>query len=258
MLTSLAVLAGLLLGSFTNVLIARIPIGEQWIAGSSRCPSCRYAIAWFDNIPVLSWLALRGRCRNCRARISVRYPVTELIVAGLVGAVTWVYGLSILTVVLAVLAVFTVALVAIDFETMRLPTPLVWSALGTAMFGLAVDATVAQVWLPYGRAVLGAMILGGAYFVLWFAKPNGLGFGDVRLAVVLGFVSAYLGWAELAVTGIAGPVLGAAGAVVVVWRARRVSGVKMPFGPWMIVAFWLGVIVGDLIAETYVGWVASW
>lgn len=258
MLLLLAGVFGLLLGSFTNVLIARIPHGEQWATGASRCPRCRHEIAWYDNIPVVSWLILRGRCRHCHERISPLYPLVEIVVAVLVILSASVYGTSLVTGALAILSVTTVALAVIDFRTMRLPTPLVWGSLAVVAPLTVVDAALTDAWWDLARAAAGAAILGGVYFLLWFAVPHGLGFGDVRLAVLLGFASAYLSWAALAVAGIAGPVLGAVAAIVAVARARRLRGVRMPFGPWMIAAFWLGALAGVPISDWYVAWVSSW
>jgi len=249
---ALACVVGLLCGSFTNVLIARIPVGKDWVRGSSQCPKCEHPIAWYDNIPVLAWLWLRGRCRHCAQPISARYPVVELSVAALFGLVALVHGLTVMSALLAFFAIITVALSAIDFEHMRLPNPLVL-ALGIAVVVLLVtDAAVAGEWWPLTRALLGALILGGAYFVLWFIYPRGLGFGDVKLALPLGAVLGYLGWSVLAVGALLGPLVGALAAIAAVAKARKFTGVKMPYGPWMICAFWIGALWGVPIATWYV------
>ena len=252
MLITIAIVVGLLCGSFTNVLIARIPAGEDWVRDSSRCPRCKREIAWYDNVPVLSWLWLRRRCRSCREPISARYPVVELTVALLFGLSAWAYGASVLTVLLCVWAVTTVALAAIDFEHTRLPDALVLPSAGAAVVLLTVDAAVSDEWTALGRGALGALILGGVYFALWFVYPGGMGFGDVKLAIPLGLVLGYLGWGVLAVGAILGPLLGTGAAVLAMVSARAVRGVRMPYGPWMIAGFWVAALWGEPLGQSYV------
>ncbi|WP_084078241.1 A24 family peptidase [Demequina sp. NBRC 110057] len=251
-------LVGLLCGSFTNVLIARIPSGENWATGSSRCPRCGHDIAWYDNVPVFSWLWLRRRCRHCRAPISGRYPAVELVVAGLFVLIGMVWGVSFTSAALVFLAVTLTALAAIDFQHMRLPDALVWPSAAVPGIVLVVASVVDGTWDDAVRGLIGAAILAGAYFVLWFAYPRGLGFGDVKLAVALGWVLGYLGWDALAVGAILGPILGAVASVVVIARTRKVAGVRMPYGPWMILAFWIGALAGTPLATGYIEWVSSW
>lgn len=253
-----AAILGLLCGSFTNVLIARVPSGEDWVREPSRCPRCRTPIAWYDNVPVLAWLWLRRRCRSCGAPISARYPVVELTVAVLFALSTWVYGVSVLTALLCLLAITTVALAAIDFEHMRLPDALVFPSAAAALVLLVVAAAVSGDWAALGRGALGALILGGLYFVLWFAYPRGMGFGDVKLAVPLGLVLGFMGWGVLAVGAILGPVLGTAAGVVAMLRARAWRGVRMPYGPWMIAGFWVAVLWGAQLYDDYLAWASGW
>ncbi|WP_062213720.1 prepilin peptidase [Demequina oxidasica] len=257
-LVAVAAALGLLCGSFTNVLIARIPSGMDWVKDSSRCPNCQHAIAWYDNIPVLSWLWLGRRCRHCRRPISARYPLVELIVAAMFALVALQFGLSILAVLLAYLVVISVALVAIDLEHQRLPDKLVLPSIVVSAVALLAYTWVEGEWWILARAILGALILGGFYFAMWFAYPKGLGFGDVKTGVLFGLVLGALGWSTLAVGAIAGPLLGAVGAVIAIARHRSVKGVRLAYGPALIGGAWVGILAGDAIAQWYIDWALSW
>lgn len=258
MLIVTATLLGLLCGSFANVLIARVPAGEGWARGSSRCPKCRHDIAWYDNIPVLSWLLLRRKCRHCDEPISGRYPLVELTVGLLFALVAWQFESTAVTWLLALTAVLTVALAAIDFEHHRLPDPLVFTMTGAGLVLLFVDAATSGDWASLARAGIGAVALGGFYFILWFVYPKGLGFGDVKLAVPVGAILGYLGWGVLAVGAIGGPLVGGLLAVVASIRAGGLKGVRFAYGPAIIGAFWIAVLWGTTIATWYVDWAAGW
>ncbi|WP_345378288.1 prepilin peptidase [Demequina sediminis] len=253
-----AVALGLLCGSFANVLIARVPSGEGWVRGSSRCPTCRHDIAWYDNIPVLSWLVLRRRCRHCKEPISARYPLVELTVGVLFGLVAWQFGSGAVTWLLALSALLTVALTAIDLEHHRLPDALVFTLAGAAVLLLVADAALSGAWASLGRAGLGALALGGFYFVLWFVYPKGLGFGDVKLAVPIGAILGYLGWGALAVGAFLGPFVGGLLAIAAGVRAGGVRGVRLAYGPAIITAFWIAVLWGPAISSWYVEWATGW
>ncbi|MCJ7827183.1 MAG: prepilin peptidase, partial [Demequinaceae bacterium] len=242
---------GLILGSFTNVLIARVPAGEDWVRGSSRCPRCRHDLAWYDNIPLLSWLWLRRRCRHCAAPISARYPLVELLVAGFLVAVYLAHGVTFLSAALAFLAIVSIALVFIDIDTQRLPNALVLPAYPAVLILLIADAGVQGDWGSVARAGIGLLAVGGFYGLMWVAYPAGLGFGDVKCAGLLGMVGGYLGWSSLAVGAIAGPLLGGLVVLVglVMGRLHRKS--KVPYGPALIGGAWLGFLAGPAIADAY-------
>ncbi len=243
---------GLLWGSFTNVLIARVPEGANWVSDSSHCPRCGTDIRWFDNVPLLSFVVLGGRCRACRERISWRYPLVEVLVAALWVAVYLEWGLSVTTLAFAYLAVVSVALVFIDLDVKRLPFSLVLPSYAVMAVLLGIEIALGEGgnwWMLF----VGAGILGGFYGGLWLVYPQGMGFGDVVAAGLLGLAAGFLGWGPLAVAAIAGPLLG--GVVVVVGlisgRLKRKSAV--PYGPMLIAGAWLGFLGGDAISSAYLG-----
>ena len=252
MVVAAAAILGLFFGSFANVLIARVPMGEQWVRGSSHCPRCGHDLAWYDNLPLVSWLWLRRRCRSCRAPISARYPLVESTVSVLFTLVVLVFGVSALSLGLMYLAFNTVALAAIDLEHRRLP-----DALTLPLYPVLATAVLAQSWMTgewniLVRGLAGLLIVGGFYFVLWFAFPKGMGFGDVKTAGALGLILGAIGWPALGVGAIAGPLVGGVAGVVVMIRTRKARGVAIPYGPWLIAGAWLGILAGDQIGHAYV------
>ncbi|MDE0573046.1 prepilin peptidase [Demequina sp. B12] len=246
-------LLGLALGSFANVVIARAPQNESVVRPRSACPRCGAAIRSRHNIPIVGWLALRGRCFDCSEPISVRYPVIEGL-TGLVfvGLFLWL-GVSPELGLALIVAFFTVVLSAIDFDTQRLPDNVVRPfAISVGTYLLAWAATTGS-WSNVVGAVIGAAILAAFYFLVWFIYPKGMGFGDVKLAPVLGAVMGWYGWTTLVVGGFAAFVWGAVVGVVVMAVTRRSRMVAIPFGPWMFAGAWTGVIGGSAIAEGYLG-----
>ncbi|PZE74093.1 A24 family peptidase [Curtobacterium sp. MCBD17_019] len=266
---SVIALLGLLIGSFLNVVVYRVPAGISVVAPASACPTCGHAIRAVDNVPVLSWLLLRGRCRYCRARISVRYPLVEAITCGLFLAVAvriWALPArpandadralaahSVLLVAFLYLMAISVALSLIDVETHTLPNVIVLPAYPVCLVLLAGVSVLTGDGAAFVRGVIGLAALGLGYLMLAILVPGGMGLGDVKLAGVLGFVLAYLGWGPLAVGAFGAFLLGGIFAIVLVAmrRARRGSGI--PFGPWMIGGAWVGVFLGGAIWNGYLG-----
>jgi len=253
----LACVLGLLCGSFTNVLISRIPKGQEWVRTPSHCPRCSAPLAWYDNIPVVSWLWLRRRCRHCKAPISAQYPLVELTVAVLFGLVAWQFGLTFLAAALVYLAIVSVALAVIDLEHMRLPDALTLRSYPVLLVLVAAHSLVTDDWWLLLRALIGAVALGAFYFVFWFVYPKGMGFGDVKCAVLLGFAMAAVGWGALAVGAFAGPLIGGIAGVAVMIRTGKSRGVKIPYGPWLIAGAWIGIVVGPAIADRYLALVTG-
>ena len=250
-------LIGAAIGSFLNVVIWRVPRGESVVAPPSACPRCGHVIRPHDNVPVVSWLVLRGRCRDCRAPISVRYPLVELgtVVAFLLvpAAIGWTWAMP----AYLFLAALGIALALIDLDVHRLPDALVLPSYPVLACLLALASWGADDWSALLRAAIGGAILGTVYFVLWVIKPGGMGLGDVKLAGVLGAGLAWLGWGALAVGGFAAFVLGGVFGIglIVLRRAGRKS--RVPFGPWMVLGAAVGVAAGEQIWSAYLDLLVS-
>ncbi len=259
-MTPLAVVAGALLGlaigSFLNVVVWRVPRGESVVHPPSACPRCGHAVRPRDNVPVLSWLLLRGRCRDCGEPIARRYPLVEAGTAVLFAAVAVWSGPGWETPALLYLAAVSVALTLIDLDVQRLPDAIVLPSYPVALALLALaswNPTGAPDWGALLRALAGGAVLLAGYFALVLVYPRGMGLGDVKLAGLLGLYLAWAGWAELAVGAFAAFVLGGvvAVALLVTGRARRGSGI--PFGPWMLAGAWVGLVLGGPLARWYLG-----
>lgn len=251
MLEALAALLGLLVGSFLNVVIYRVPRGESVVHPRSRCPGCGYELTWYDNVPVLSWLLLRGRCRRCQAPISARYPLVEALTAVVFGLFAWKFAATWQLPAFLYLGAVGIALAFIDLDTKRLPDVLTLPSylVGGALFLL--PAALDDSWSAYLRAWLGALALFGFYFLLAFIYPAGMGFGDVKLSGVLGLYLGWLGWGVVVVGGFLGFLLGGiiGGGLMIVRRAGRKS--KIPFGPFMILGAFLALWIGQPLTDWY-------
>ena len=263
-LTGFTAVLGLLIGSFLNVVVHRVPAGMSVVRPASACPRCGHEIRGIDNVPVLSWLVLRGRCRDCSAPISARYPAVELATAVLFAVVGIAFvptvladdrpvgSLAVLVALLYLMAI-SVALALIDTDTHRLPNAIVLPAYAVVAVLLTGASVVSGDWAALLRALVGLVGLVGLYLVLALAVTGGMGLGDVKLAGVLGFVLAYLGWGPLAVGASAAFQLGGTFSIALLLsgRAGRRSGI--PFGPWMLAGAWLGIFLGPTIWAAYLG-----
>ncbi len=191
-----AVLAGVLglaIGSFLNVVIYRVPAGESMVSPPSRCPSCGAEIRNRHNVPVLGWLILRGKCYDCEAPISPRYPLVEALTGVLFAVVTLrLLHLDLASALSAYLyfASIGVALTMIDIDTKRLPNAIVYPSYPVVAVLLAISAGVEHDWWALARAGIGAAILLAFYVALTLAYPAGMGMGDVKLSGLLGAVLA--------------------------------------------------------------------
>lgn len=263
---------GLAVGSFLNVVIHRLPqmMEREW-AGQcaelrgeeapvfeplsltkprSRCPRCGHLISVLENIPVISWLVLRGRCKGCAAPISMRYPLVELATAVLFAFAAWHFGFG--TTALAALVFITglMALTGIDFDTQLLPDditlPLLWLGLGFNMFGVFTDLK---------SAVIGAM---AGYLSLWLVYwgfklatgKEGMGYGDFKLLAALG---AWLGWQALPLTILLSSFVGAVIGIALMVFARHGRNVPIPFGPYLAIAGIIALFWGKSLTQTLFG-----
>jgi leader peptidase (prepilin peptidase)/N-methyltransferase len=256
---------GLLIGSFLNVVVYRVPAGMSIATPASACPTCHTPIRAGDNVPVLSWLLLRGRCRSCATPISARYPIVEL-ATGLffviVAARLWpladvptdarpLVGRLLALVAFLYLAAISVALGVIDVEHHRLPDAIVLPAYAVGLVLLGASSALTGDWAALLRGGVGLVGLLAFYGVAWFAYPTGMGLGDVKLAGVLGLFLAWLGWGEFAVGAFSAFLVGGlfSVALLVTRRATRKSGI--PFGPWMLVGAWVGIFIGGAVFSAY-------
>ncbi|MCJ1715665.1 A24 family peptidase [Curtobacterium sp. VKM Ac-2922] len=256
---------GLAIGSFLNVVVYRVPAGISVVSPPSACPSCSHPIRRRDNVPVLSWLVLLGRCRDCRTPIPVRYPAVEASTGVLFAIVTAVWASSgagartaepgrvVVLVALLYLMAVSVALALIDIDTHRLPNAITYPSAIVITVLLVVASVVSGDWGALVRGLIGAVGLSAVYLALALAVPGGMGLGDVKLAVVLGLAMAYLGWGPLAVGAFGAFLVGGIFAIVLllVGRARWRGGV--PFGPAMLTGAWIGVFFGAPLWSLYLG-----
>jgi leader peptidase (prepilin peptidase)/N-methyltransferase len=256
---------GLLIGSFLNVVVYRVPAGISIARPASACPSCSTPIRRRDNVPVVSWLALGGKCRDCRTSISARYPIVELATGlffVLVAARLWplvgvpTEALPLVARLLSLIAFLwlagvSVALAVIDLEHHRLPDAIVLPSYAVGGALLAASSILVGDWPALVRAAIGLASLFAFYLIAALSYPGGMGFGDVKLAGVLGLYLAWLGWGEFAVGAFAAFLLGGLYAVVllVTRRVERTGGI--PFGPWMLAGTWVGVFAGGTVATAY-------
>lgn len=266
-----AALLGLLVGSFLNVLIYRLPIMMQreWRAQaleylecppepvrerfnlllpSSRCPHCDHQIRSWENIPLVSWLALRGKCSSCRAPISSRYPLVELACGLLSGYVAWHFGFTWQAGATLLLTWGLVAMSMIDIDHQLLPDslvlPLLWLGLILNSFGLFVSLESA-LW----GAVAGYLSLWSVYWLFKLVTgKEGMGYGDFKLLAMLG---AWGGWQVLPLTILLSSVVGAVLGTILLRVQRAESSTPIPFGPYLAIAGWIALLWGDRITESY-------
>ena len=266
---------GLVVGSFLNVVILRLPrmMERDWrlqcrellelapesvdtdtyslISPRSHCPACKHLIRWYENIPLLSYLLLRGKCSNCNQSISIRYPTIEL-VAGLLAAVcAWQFGFGMTAVFATLFSWALLVLCMIDFDTQYLPDditlPFLWLGLAVNLFGLFVSLHA---------AVLGAIC---GYGILWLiyqafrllTGKEGMGYGDFKLLAMIG---AWLGWDSLPVVIILSSLVGAVVGIGMILFRNHDRQQPIPFGPYLATAGWITLVWGDGITNAYMSW----
>ena len=275
-LTACVFLFGLIVGSFLNVVIYRLPIMMQrdWrsqcqelleeplgeplptgrfdlAAPRSRCRKCNHQITALQNIPVLSFLLMRGRCSNCGEAIGCRYPMVEITGGVLAALVAWKFGFSTQTIYAVLFTWALISLSFIDFDTTFLPDsitlPFLWLGLIANLFGT---------FTTLRAAVLGAI---AGYLALWLVyqlfklltNKEGMGFGDFKLLAMLG---AWLGWEALPLIIILSSLVGAVVGLTLITLRGHGRDVPIPFGPYLAAAGWLSLMWGNQITDTYLRW----
>jgi leader peptidase (prepilin peptidase) / N-methyltransferase len=218
-------LFGLALGSFLNVVIARVPAGGSLVHPGSACPGCSAPLVWYDNIPVLSFVALRGRCRSCAMHISWRYPIVEAITAAVLVLAYVVFGPSAELLVACVLLPALIAMTAIDLQHQMIPDAI---TLPGIPIGLLINLATGRI--PWLDSVIGILVGGGLFLVIILASRGGMGGGDLKLGAMLG---AFLGWKALLFALFVAIVLGGAIGVVLLATGRRGRKDPIPFGPFL-------------------------
>jgi len=242
-----------LIGSFLNVVVYRIPAGISIVKPPSACPRCGAEIRARDNIPVVSWLLLRRRCRACGEPISVRYPLVEVACGVLFGATAAILGWSWLLPAYLWFAALTLTLGIIDLDVKRIPNRVLYPGTGVAVVLVVVGGLVEG----SGGAVVRALAGGAAYFsallVVALVARGGFGMGDVKLAFLLGVFAAYRSWGSLVVAVFGGFVLGGLAAIVLLVARRAGRRDLIPFGPALVVGAWVAIAAGEPIVSWYLG-----
>ncbi len=269
---TLSTLLGLLVGSFLNVVICRLPkmMENEWrsqclsllepekkqatvapfnlATPASRCPHCDHRIRPWENIPLLSYLLLRGRCSSCKSHISIRYPIIEFVCGLLTAVVAWHFGFGWQALAAMVFSWSLITLTMIDFDHQLLPDditlPLLWLGLLLSVAGLFVDSHTSLIGAAAGYLVL--------WSVYWLFKlltgKEGMGYGDFKLLAVLG---AWMGWQMLPVIILLSSVVGAVVGIILILSRGRDRNIPIPFGPYLAAAGWLALIWGNEINQAY-------
>lgn len=269
--TVAAAVLGLLVGSFLNVVIYRLPLmmERNWraqcrelldapaeedakpfnlIGPRSRCPHCGHAITAMENIPVLSYLWLRGRCAGCGKPISPRYPMVELVTALLSGITAWHFGFGWTAGAALALTWALIALTVIDFDHQLLPDditlPFLWIGLLLSLFGLFTNSTASII-----GAAAGYLSLWTIYILFkWTTGKEGMGYGDFKLLAMLG---AWMGWQALPVVLLLSSVVGAVVGITLILFRGRDRNIPIPFGPYLAAAGWLNLLWGHDVVQHY-------
>lgn len=239
---------GLCFGSFANVVIYRLPKSQSVVKPRSRCPKCRKMIAWYDNIPVLSWIILRGRCRNCRTGISIRYPFVELLMGFLFLLVFLKYGVSWTCLELLILTFGLVTVSMIDLDHRIIPDEFSLSGIVLGILGSLLNPERSAFDSIAGVLLGGGFLWLVAYLYLVLRKEDGLGGGDIKL---LAWIGAYLGWISIPFTILVSSVLGSVFGLVLIVRGGSLK-TSLPFGPFIVVAAYLYLFVGEDLARWYI------
>lgn len=238
---------GCVLGSFYNVVISRLPAGESIVWPGSRCPGCRHPIAFFDNIPLLSYVLLRGRCRHCQAGISVRYPLVEFLAGLLATLLFHMHGLSLQFLMDFFFTSLLLIIAFIDLDTFLIPDmlslPGILVGFGFSLFSIRI---------AWSDSLLGIFLGGGLFCLIaagyrYLRHQEGLGVGDIKL---LGMIGAFLGWPGVVFTIFVSSLTGSLVGFIAMWRSGKGMSTMVPFGPFLS----LGAVCYLFFGEGFFRW----
>lgn len=245
---TLATIVGAVLGSFLNVCIYRVPLGRSIVFPASACESCKRKLSWYENLPIVSWVALGAKCRTCKAPLSVVHPMVEALTAIMFGAAAWYYGPSLLLLSRLVFGCMLIVLFAIDFEHHLLPN--VITLPGTAV-GIAFSALTGEPGLT--ASLIGAVVGGGSLWLIAEAyyrirHEDGLGMGDVKMLAMIG---AFLGWQLTIMTLVMGSLAGSIVGLIIIAARKGDMKYALPFGTFLAMGAALAATVGPGLLTWY-------
>ena len=250
-LAVLCFLLGLAVGSFLNVVIHRVPRRESVVAPRSRCPGCGTQLATRDNIPVASWLLLRGRCRACQEPISPRYPLVELLTGALFAVTAVRLGADWALPAFLVVVAGLIAISAVDLERFIVPNRILYPTLFIAAPLFVIAAVVDDDLTSLRTAAIGGLLAWGLLLVIHLISPKGMGFGDVRLAGLAGMTTGWLSVGHVLVGLFLGFLTASAVGVGLIALGLRGRKDKLPFGPFLAAGAFLAIVFGDPILDWY-------
>jgi leader peptidase (prepilin peptidase)/N-methyltransferase len=241
---------GLIVGSFSNVCIYRIPKNESIIFPASHCPKCHSNISPVDNIPLLSYILLKGRCRNCKSKISIQYPIVELLTGLIYLIISLIYGLSIQTLIYIILSSALIIIAFIDLNEEIVPDVI---SLPGIVIGFIISFFVT--YISFIDSALGILAGGGIILIIGLAgsvifKKEAMGGGDVKLAAMIG---AFLGWKYIIISLFLGFFLGALAGIILILSKIKSKEDMVPFGPFIVLGSFITILWGEKIISWYIG-----
>lgn len=243
---------GLIIGSLLNVVILRFDDLRSILNTRSHCPHCKKEIAWYDLVPFFSYILLLARCRNCKKRISIQYPLVELSTGVLFGLLFWQFGLSVQFFALLIIVAILVVTFVYDLLHMLIADILIWIAIGVWILYLIIQLSVNGYQLSVLlNSLYGGLALGGFLAVLVvISREKWMGAGDIKLGFLLGAISS---WPNVLLTGFSSFALGSVISVILILVAGKTMKDKIPFAPFLITALFITLFLGDRIVKWYFG-----
>jgi leader peptidase (prepilin peptidase) / N-methyltransferase len=242
-----AALYGAAIGSFLNVVIYRVPLKMSIVKPPSACPKCENRIEWYDNIPIVSWILLRGRCRHCGQPISVRYPLVEALTAMLFVLVALRFGWSWTLPAMIIFVAGLVALAFTDLDHLLLPRAIVYPVAGLVLAALLIATVVQGSWHRLLVALLCAAVEFALLFTINFISPKSMGFGDVRFGPLIALALGWLGWIYAFFGFLAANLIGAVVGLILIAAGRTGRKTPIPFGVFLAIGAVVAIAFGGLI-----------